>query len=144
MSLKGSDIMMNAHTRDKIHKYTVATILGLLIVLAAIMFTGCATAHWDRPLSGCERIALAKRNEIRREGKECYVAWIRYNNRIGKHAVVYTFDDDGKFVFYDPTFCCYPDRMSFHIEYPMMTKDNSCYGDGVNLKSTLNATKLEG
>ena len=128
--------MMNARTRDKIHKYTVATILGLLIVLAAIMFTGCATTHWDRPLSGCERIALAKRNEIRREGKECYVAWIQYKGKLRNHAVVYIIDDRGKFRIYDPTSCKWPARSSYRAK-GYMTKDNSCYGDGVNLKSTV-------
>ena len=115
-----------------ISKYALATLLGLLIVGIMILLTGCVSTNWERPFSACEKAAIAQRDEFRRQGKESYIKWIRYNMRLGTHAVVYTVDERGKFHTYDPAKGRYLDRDEYTLVF-MMVENGSCYG--------LNATK---
>ena len=97
-------------------------------MLMLVLASGCAT-NYARPMSGCERLAVRHQAELRKQGKESYIAFIQYRLKFGGHAVVAEVQDNGKFKFYDPALGRYLDRDEFRLKM-IETKQFRFY-DGV-------------
>jgi hypothetical protein len=95
-----------------------------LVFLLAV--TGCATTR-TRPLSGCEKLALAEQHALAHMGTESYVVFIQYRMHATNHAVLWVVQPDGKFMTYDPALMRYLARDEYRIK-GFETADYSFYG----------------
>ena len=91
--------------------------LHTLIIAVMVAATGCVTVPYQDPLSGCERLALDYHRRLTKEGKDSYMALIKYRNRLGGHAVVAEVMPSGKFHYYDPALGRYLDRDEFRLKW---------------------------
>jgi len=119
--------------KSTIEKWMVAAVFGLSFVALAILATTNCVSTGARPLSGCERLAIACHNRLAREGKESYIAYIQYkkNNPYKRnHAAVQIVQRDGKFRMYDPALRRYRNGDEYKLIMPS-TKDHGFYGGSV-------------
>jgi len=86
----------------------------LLLIITAMMMAGCVTMD---QLSPCERLALAHQARLTKEGKDSYMALIKYRDKWGGHAVVAEVLPSGKFQYYDPSLGRYLDRDEFRLKW---------------------------
>ena len=124
-------LMLRDSKKRKVKKRRITAIMIMLIVAGSL--SGCTTT-WERPLSGCEKLAVAHKAYLTKRGQTSYITTVRYKNTFQNHALVAEVQDSGKFKYYDPTSLCYPSRDDFTVKMTE-TKDHSMYGGFTTLNN---------